>query len=84
MVLCFVSPQVRWEIPNAGQQDEKYIIQTNDWRYQNDWMQQPPTRESWAGFRTKPFEWFKEVEAGNAVNPFELKEIEPYRPDPAE
>ena len=65
---------------NAGQQDEKYISQTNDWRYQNDWMQQPPTRESWAGFRTKPFEWFKEVEAGNAVNPFELKTIEPYRP----
>lgn len=65
---------------NAGQQDEKYISQTNDWRYQNDWMQQPPTRASWEGFRTKPFEWFKEVEAGNEVNPFELKHIEPYRP----
>lgn len=39
---------------HAGQQDEKYISQTNDWRYCHDWMQQPPTRESWAGFRTSP------------------------------
>ena len=30
---------------NAGQQDEKYISQTNDWRYCHDWMQQPPTCE---------------------------------------
>ena len=52
---------------HAGQQDEKYISQTNDWRYCHDWMQQPPTRKSWDGFRTKPFEWFKEVEAGKEV-----------------
>ena len=67
---------------HAGQQDEKYISQTNDWRYCHDWMQQPPTRESWAGFRTKPFEWFKEVEAGKEVNPFDPnKKVSPYRPE---
>ena len=66
---------------NAGQQDEKYISQTNDWRYCHDWMQQPPTRESWAGFRTKPFEWFKEVEAGKDTNPFDPAiPVKPYRP----
>ena len=66
---------------HAGQQDEKYISQTNDWRYCHDWMQQPPTRESWAGFRTKPFEWFKEVEAGKEVNPFDPnKKVSPLSP----
>ncbi len=70
---------------NAGQQDEKYISQTNDWRYCHDWMQQPPSRESWAGFRTKPFEWFKEVEAGKEVNPFDPnKKVTPYRPGKSE
>jgi hypothetical protein len=64
----------------SAQQDEKYISATNDWRYQNDWMQQPPTRASWDGFRTKPIEWFREVESGKAVNPFEPKPIKPYRP----
>ena len=67
-----------------GQQDEKYISQTNDWRYCHDWMQQPPTRESWDGFLTKPFEWFKKVEAGEEVNPFASKPCEPYRPKPAD
>ena len=58
---------------------------TNDWRYCHDWMQQPPTRESWAGFRTKPIEWFKEVEAGREVNPFDPKRpVKPYRPEPAD
>ena len=67
---------------HSAQQDEKYISQTNDWRYCHDWMQQPPTRESWAGFRTKPFEWFKEVEAGKEVNPFDPnKKVSPYRPE---
>ena len=70
---------------NAGQQDEKYISQTNDWRYCHDWMQQPPTCESWAGFRTKPFEWFKEVAEGKEVNPFDAsKPVSPYRPKKAE
>ena len=69
---------------NAGQQDEKYISQTNDWRYCHDWMQQVPTRESWKGFRTKPFEWFKEVEAGKEVNPFDpTNPVKPYRPGKA-
>lgn len=37
---------------------------------------------SWAGFRTKPFEWFKEVEAGKEVNPFDPnKKVSPYRPE---
>ena len=67
---------------NAAQQDEKYISLTNDWRYCHDWMQQPPTRVSWAGFRTKPIEWFKEVEAGREHNPFDPKSktVTPYRP----
>jgi len=70
---------------NAGQQDEKYISQTNDWRYCHDWMQQPPTRESWEGFRTKPFEWFKEVQAGREVNPFDpYRPRQVYRPKPAD
>ena len=68
---------------HAGQQDEKYISQTNDWRYCHDWMQQPPTRKSWDGFRTKPFEWFKEVEDGKETNPFDpSKPVKPYRPEP--
>lgn len=66
---------------NAAQQDEKYISLTNDWRYAHDWMQQPPTRESWGGFRTKPSEWFKEVEADKETNPFDAnKKVTPYRP----
>lgn len=65
---------------NAAQQDEKYISQTNDWRYCHDLMQQPATRESWEAFRKEPFKWFKEVEAGNAVNPFAPTHKEPYRP----
>ena len=69
---------------HAGQQDEKYISQTNDWRYCHDWMQQPPTCESWDGFRTKPFEWFKEVEAGKETNPFDPSiPVKPYRPKKA-
>ena len=44
-------------------------------------MQQIPTRESWQGFRTKPFEWFKDVADGKAVNPYALNEnLKPYRP----
>ena len=39
----------------------------------------------WAGFRTKPIEWFKEVEAGREVNPFDPKRpVKPYRPEPAD
>ena len=57
----------------------------NDWRYTYPWMQQPPTRESWEGFRTKPFEWFKKVEAGEEVNRYDPSiPVEPYRPKPAD
>ena len=67
---------------NAAQQDEKYISQTNDWRYTFPHMQQAPTRESWAAFRTEPIEWFKKVEAGEAVNPCDpTRPVKPYRPD---
>ena len=70
---------------NSAQQDEKYISLTNDWRYQNPWMQQPPTRESWKGFRTMPFDWFKDVAEGKAVNPYALNdELKLYRPKKAE
>ena len=70
---------------NSAQQDEKYISLTNDWRYTYDWMQQPPTRESWAGFRTKPLEWFKKVQAGEEKNPYDpSKKVTPYRPEPAD
>ena len=48
-------------------------------------MQQPPTRESWDGFRTKPFEWFKKVEAGEEENKYDPSiPVEPYRPKPAD
>ena len=39
---------------NAAQQDEKYISQTNDWRYTFPHMQQAPTRESWAASAPSP------------------------------
>ena len=65
---------------NAAQQDEKYISQTNDWRYTFPHMQQAPTRESWAAFRTEPIEWFKKVEAGEAVNPCDP--TRPLKPNP--
>ena len=68
---------------NSGQQDEKYISRTNDWRYTHPWMQQPPTRYTWEVFRTEPIEWFKKVEAGEAVNPHEPKPTDPYRPKKA-
>ena len=35
---------------------------------------------TWDVFRTEPVEWFKKVEAGEAVNPHEPKPCEPYRP----
>ena len=45
-------------------------------------MQQAPTRESWAAVRTGPIEWFKKVEAGEAVNPCDpTRPVKPYRPD---
>ena len=67
---------------HSAQQDEKYISQTNDWRYTFPHMQQAPTRESWAAFRTEPIEWFKKVEAGEAVNPCDpTRPVKPYRPD---
>ncbi len=67
----------------SGQQDEKYISQTNDWRYTYPWMQQPPTHEVWEGFRTMPFPWFKKVEAGEEVNKFAPHPVDPYRPKSA-
>jgi hypothetical protein len=67
----------------SGQQDEKYISRINDWRYCHDFMQQPPSRQTWEGFRTKPFEWAKKVEAGEETNPFTPKPTKPYRPKPA-
>ena len=33
-------------------------------------------------FRTEPIEWFKKVEAGEAVNPCDpTRPVKPYRPD---
>ncbi len=73
-----------WATPMPVSRTRKYISQTNDWRYCHDWMQQPPTCESWEGFRTKPFEWFKEVEAGKETNPFDSSvPVKPYRPSKA-
>ncbi|NCB64239.1 MAG: enoyl-CoA hydratase/isomerase family protein, partial [Clostridia bacterium] len=70
---------------NSAQQDEKYISRTNDWRYTYDHMQQPPTCESWEGFRKLPLEWFKKVEAGEEKNPYDpTKPVKPYRPVKAE
>ena len=69
---------------NAAQQDEKYISQTNDWRYTFPHMQQAPTRESWAAFRTEPIEWFKKVEAGEAVNPCDPTPPRKPKPPPGE
>ena len=35
-----------------------------------------------AAFRTEPIEWFKKVEAGEAVNPCDpTRPVKPYRPD---
>ena len=68
---------------NSGQQDEKYISRTNDWRYTFPYMQQPQNCETWEMFRTEPFEWFKKVEAGEAENPYGAKTATPYRPKPA-
>ena len=58
------------------------LFRSNDWRYTFPHMQQAPTRESWAAFRTEPIEWFKKVEAGEAVNPCDpTRPVKPYRPD---
>ena len=69
---------------NSSQQDEKYISRVNDWRYATTDMQQPQTAESWVQMPAKAAAWFKEVEAGNTVNPFAHNEepgyYKPYRP----
>ena len=66
---------------NAGQQDEKYIARTNYWRYTFPAMQGPMNEDTWNAFRTEPFKWLEEVDAGTAVNPYEYHGKPPYRPD---
>ncbi len=67
---------------NAGQQDEKYIARTNYWRYTFPAMQGPMNEDTWNAFRTEPFKWLEEVDAGTAVNPYAYQGKKPYRPDP--
>ncbi|MBR1780390.1 MAG: enoyl-CoA hydratase/isomerase family protein [Oscillospiraceae bacterium] len=69
---------------NSAQQDEKYISRVNDWRYATTTMQEPMTAEHWVKMPARAAEWFKKVEAGEAVNPFAHNEepgyYKPYRP----
>ncbi len=37
--------------------------------------------DTWNAFRTEPFKWLEEVDAGTAVNPYEYHGKPPYRPD---
>jgi len=68
---------------NSAQQDEKYISRVNDWRYATTDMQQPQTAESWRSMPAKAAAFFKEVEEGKRENPYAIKPVKPYRPDPA-
>ena len=68
---------------NAGQQDEKYIARTNYWRYTFPAMQGPMNEDTWNAFRTEPFKWLEEVDAGKADSPHFYKGKKPYRPDTA-
>ena len=68
---------------NAGQQDEKYIARTNYWRYTFPAMQGPMNEDTWNAFRTEPFKWLEEVDAGKADSPHFYKGQKPYRPDEA-
>ena len=65
---------------NSGQQDEKYIARTNYWRYTFPAMQGPMNEETWAAYRTEPFTWLEEVDAGRADSPHFYKGQKPYRP----
>jgi hypothetical protein len=67
---------------NAGQQDEKYIARTNYWRYTFPAMQQPQNSKTWDAYRTEPFKWLDQVDAGTAVNPHARDSVTPYRPKP--
>ena len=70
---------------NSAQQDEKYISRVNDYRYATRDMEAPQTLESWANMAKNAGEWFKEVEAGKEVNPFDPnKKVTPYRPGKSE
>ena len=70
---------------NSSQQDEKYISRVNDFRYSTDYMRQPMTAKIWRQFPAKAAVWFKEVEAGKAVNKVDpTVPVTPYRPKPAE
>ena len=68
---------------NAGQQDEKYIARTNYWRYTFPAMRGPMNEDTWNAFRTEPFRWLEEVDAGKADSPHFYKGQKPYRPEPA-
>ena len=37
--------------------------------------------DTWNAFRTEPFQWLEEVDAGTAVNPYAYQGKKPYRPD---
>lgn len=70
---------------NSAQQDEKYISRVNDFRYSTDYMQHPMTADRWLNFPKKAAEWFKDVEAGKAVNKVDPSiPVKPYRPAPAD
>ena len=66
---------------NAGQQDEKYIARTNYWRYTFPAMRGPMNEDTWNAFRTEPFKWLEEVDAGRADSPHFYKGEKPFRPE---
>jgi len=48
-------------------------------------MQHPMTADRWLNFPKKAAEWFKDVEAGKAVNKVDPSiPVKPYRPAPAD